>query len=645
MQSTRPTHRFAGGLIPVITLSLLVAGLAMANAAPQDALGDGRGLEHSGGSGRALDRNLRHGSGGSNAPGVQEDLRARNLIVTGNVAGGRGFRGNVGYTAERDFRASTSDDTSYAFRADSAFSDPRVARAGSMGDRLEAARNYGTVEYSRSAVRGSLTNTDINGTRLVFDQTAARLLSPEARRTMMDLSTANAVPTADGKLVRIQTGGFRGVAAIIESDGVDRMDLGLYDTARLKQDLRDGKLDKELRALEYRNPLDPNASGAPRNSNAINGTNGSSGSPLPGDTSTRIDPSRIDTGIRSLDPILREVEKKIDRRAARDAASLGAGAADAGKDRDPNGTGAAGSGLGLTPEQRARDRILKDLDDLRRELRGNRRETPEEEAERTGIPLKTRDNDNPSGNAADGGAAGGANAPTGIERTREREKAFDELVDLLRHGQPVDDVSGNAVERVQEILQSAESAMSRQAYFLAEQHYTTALTLTPSNPLAKAGLANAQLGAGLLSSAAITLRELYSSNPELIDARFGATILPPRARMQALLEKLASMPTDPRNASDVGLLTAYVGRQLGDRAVIERGLATLGGGSPADATMSKLLRGIWLGAPSSDGAVAPPSDAAPAPVPSAAPPPAEAKAPAPPPAPATPSSAPIDPFK
>src|SRR5437763_548415 len=57
--------------------------------------------------GRALDANNRVGSGGYNSGGITGNLipaPTGNQIVTGNVTGGREFRGNVPYTDPREFR-------------------------------------------------------------------------------------------------------------------------------------------------------------------------------------------------------------------------------------------------------------------------------------------------------------------------------------------------------------------------------------------------------------------------------------------------------------------------------------------------------------------------------------------------------------
>ena len=84
--------------LPCFVFGVLVA-LAPAGAAfAQNALG----------SGDVLDANPAVGFGGRNLPTRLTDYRARNLLITGNVAAGRGFRGTVGYFAANDFRPSLS---------------------------------------------------------------------------------------------------------------------------------------------------------------------------------------------------------------------------------------------------------------------------------------------------------------------------------------------------------------------------------------------------------------------------------------------------------------------------------------------------------------------------------------------------------
>ena len=101
------------------------------------------------GSGNALDNNLRVGSGGINAPTPTPNFRDRNLIVTGDVIGGRGFRGSVGYTAEADFRGSLGSNDLFNFRAGSVSSSPYF-QLGTTYERLRFGQDIGIVEYRRA---------------------------------------------------------------------------------------------------------------------------------------------------------------------------------------------------------------------------------------------------------------------------------------------------------------------------------------------------------------------------------------------------------------------------------------------------------------------------------------------------------------
>ena len=112
-------------MLSVIILSLVIS---------QNAL-DGN-LQ--GGNGGALDSSLQQGSS-SNAPRAKQDYRSRNLVVTGDVAGGRGFRGSVGYTAADDFRGATGGETTQAFRANASTTSARSLAAIPMNDRFSVA--------------------------------------------------------------------------------------------------------------------------------------------------------------------------------------------------------------------------------------------------------------------------------------------------------------------------------------------------------------------------------------------------------------------------------------------------------------------------------------------------------------------------
>lgn len=91
----------------------------------QNALGDGT----------ALDANPRVGSDGKNRRTnvFMQDMALRNAIVTGNAAGGKSFRGNLGYEAASDFRGQLGSDDIFEFQRDSYYSGLATSNLRGIG--------------------------------------------------------------------------------------------------------------------------------------------------------------------------------------------------------------------------------------------------------------------------------------------------------------------------------------------------------------------------------------------------------------------------------------------------------------------------------------------------------------------------------
>ncbi len=94
-----------------------IAAVALcASAHAQDALGDGRGLENN-------DISITRFNNRVNASdSLLKRIQLRNAIVTGNAPGGLSFRGDLGYTAPREFRGDLGANDLFAFRRDSLYS-------------------------------------------------------------------------------------------------------------------------------------------------------------------------------------------------------------------------------------------------------------------------------------------------------------------------------------------------------------------------------------------------------------------------------------------------------------------------------------------------------------------------------------------
>src|SRR5690606_2845663 len=137
-------RRSRTSLHAIVSFSLTLGlGALLASASPafgQDALGGGN----------VLDNNLDATGSRINPVAPQPDYRARNLIVTGDVAGGRGFRGSVGYTAAEDFRGSLGSNDLFQFRADSAYSSPSLVRLGATYEQLRFGEQLAALPYRRT---------------------------------------------------------------------------------------------------------------------------------------------------------------------------------------------------------------------------------------------------------------------------------------------------------------------------------------------------------------------------------------------------------------------------------------------------------------------------------------------------------------
>ncbi len=490
----------------------------------------------------ALDANLHATGGRVNPTSQQQDYRARNLVVTGDVAGGRGFRGNVGYTAETDFRGATGGDSSYNFRAASALSNPNLVRSGSAADAFSVTRDAAALEFRRDFVGPSTTQrtgaaATAAGTRQRLDLLNADF-SPSRQLTSDTLSTPMlrySSVAGDSGALTVST--VRGIKR--ESDrnrhASDR--LGLYHAALLRKDIREGRLSADaVRAA----PASPFMVEAPRDAVNVRSTRAQeppSRGELAGQSGT------------SYDRVLEQIRDNW-RRSRPSEASTTAVATEPQVRPDEVDLGAA-------------------YEALRQKLdRGARPPAPSPEPE--------------DGSAEDGKLPG-------INMT------IQEYAQVLEHGTEfnafAEDPDGQ--DRLNQLLSTGRAAMHEGDTFVAEKQFEVALLLKPGDPRATAGMLHCQIGANLPGAAAITLRGLFTEHPEMIDVSYAAEALPPTDRLQRCVGSTRDLIRLGRRPADYGLLLAYLGHLLRDPAIIREGLVHVTG-STADDTMAELLRHLWL---------------------------------------------------
>jgi hypothetical protein len=146
-----------------------------------------------------------------------------------------------------------------------------------------------------------------------------------------------------------------------------------------------------------------------------------------------------------------------------------------------------------------------------------------------------------------------------------------------------------------QVLSEAEQRLHDGDYFSAERRFERALRLAPDHPMATAGIAHSQIGAGLYLSASLTLRTMFADHPEMIDVTYGEKALPPRERLNEVITLVKKYLADPQqDQAGYGFLLAYLGRQIGDPKLVDEGLNAYSKAEPTS-TLPPLLRSIWQG--------------------------------------------------
>jgi len=242
--------------VPILVSSLISTAIAASlgtSARAQDALG----------SGNALDANLST-TGRGNAMGARVDYRARNAIITNNVAGGRGFRGSVGYTADNDFRGTLGSNDLYNFRAESALSSPDLFTLGSTFQQLRFGQGMGVMEYDRSGAgappmsispsavsteaRSSLAprrigaNDDFNVSQLQdLDRSSLASTSAFTLQNAAEPRVVGMTYAQDNAPVVYTASNLRGVTAERANNDANLIGLSSLDEAKLRADFEQGR--------------------------------------------------------------------------------------------------------------------------------------------------------------------------------------------------------------------------------------------------------------------------------------------------------------------------------------------------------------------------------------------------------------------
>ena len=570
---------------------------------------------------RALDRNLQVGGGRANQATPQQDYRARNLVVTGDVAGGRGFRGSVGYRAEDDFAAPTSQAATIQFRRDSAYSNPLALNTSIANDRFALATGIGSQQYmsdyayTRMSAMG-LTGVNLPGRGL---ETSA-LGAARARLDLMTVLSTNAASLAAAAApssvrsirvpslgsAQVMVGPFNGVIMVPEGDPVDAFQGGVYGSALMRDDVRSGRLTRadyaraatgfaglaaEIDQQRQDAQLLEDARAASAGMARMGGVGSSGGRPMGQDI--RVDPPSATDLLRRPSPyddVLTSVRQRYDlvrptAGGVSEAAPAATGTAAPGAAPAPSGEAAEGGqrSSALTPERQSIALAVHALRDRFMSLPGITRTDTAEGSLGTTAP----------GTPGPAPAEGTKPADQADEARAIKPLTLDETLLILRHGTKVERLDSGSKDAMDRLLRLGSDFMGTRRYFRAEDAFRTASIIAPSSPLPLLGLASAQVGCGVQLAAAITVRRLLTDFPEMIDVRLAPHLQCDPERMRDVAQQCLRFGRESANASDFGLVAAWSGHQLGDRALVESGLALMDAADSKD-PFAQALRAVWL---------------------------------------------------
>ena len=583
------------------TAALLTAALAITPAQGQVQVQNGS----------ALDANQQVGSGGYNQSAQQVDYRARNLLVTGNVGGGRAFQGSIGYGADGAFQGSLGSDRLFNFRRDSVFSAPNAGgynyRAQQVGDRVIVSRPSDNLVGLRTNLGNGL------NTRTAYDPGSGVVTFRQSGGGLVAISgfeDVNALRNAGSSigLVRTPSGLVSVDASPLTGIQYNALDASTLEQPRLQGDRttpvvpdndtpdRTGTTDTDSESTNNNEPLSLRQS-------------------LRVDGAYRPELTQDPTAEFKLreDPLAITLGTQLQSQMALNLA---------GKEADPNATNAQAQSLrervfgkqATDPDQpptapeNPYDKLIADIlansnnnearpnpvvDDAGTDTRPEWRrilEEPEEavmrakmEAREVALRLSLGLVDE------EGNIDYETELPT-IDPNSELGQLIDDLsYDLPR----VTTLAGDDANRVNKLLSRGEQELAAERYIIAENIYRQVLREKQDDPLAMAGLVHSQMGAGMIRSAAFNLRDLFADHPELIALKYDDKLLPQTERLRWLQNRLQKMIGEDIHGADPGLVLAYLGYQLDAKPLIEFGLAVAESEAPRDPLMP-VLRKIWM---------------------------------------------------
>lgn len=542
-----------------------------------------------GSDGHALDASQQVGSGGYNDRSNRLDYRLRNDLVTGNVGAGKSFQGDVGYSAPGEFQGELQSDTLFQYQRDSfqsstgAIGQPgRLPSGGSSiyrgyttvpGYRLEGRQAYTTV--GQSAGGGYQVVEPSTGYASRVEPLVVTSSNALPGRTQGDTNKLGIFTQPDGSRIGIEASPLLGLRHV-PLDRTEQQLLG-RDLLAPEPEADDATLDQYAPDLGSEMRIDANVDKLKRELQPdYELFQPNTGSMLP----TLVIGQQIRSQVYGelSDTQVESLEQRASRLRDVIYSPLGSRmAAEPGRD----------AYLDLL-------RAIRDQGEAKTE--GTRQVTAvqPDEALRNLLeepsPEDVEQAEQQRDMAVEQAIGEGAAEQPGEVTAESLKQLIDELNYELP---PLESLAGGREDRVNQRMKDAESALVAGKYLSAESLYQRVLTEDPNLTMARTGLIHAQLGGGMIRSAAYGLRQQFEKHPELIAARYADNLLPSGDRLQWVQNELQQMINDANSPGDAGLMLAYLGYQVGSKQLIRYGLAVTEGADPNDALVP-VLRRIWL---------------------------------------------------
>ncbi|MDX2146660.1 MAG: hypothetical protein SFZ23_03980 [Planctomycetota bacterium] len=551
----------------------------------QTALGDGRGLQ------RDLSTT---GIGRLPVKDFAAEVRFRNAVVTGNAPGGLSFRGNVGYRDTGEFLGSLGSNDLYGFRRDSLYS-------GLAGQGL---RGTEALQYQFGLTTGN-SRANPFGASFVVPRSGSAASGAAAVGAGGLGAASGAVGGLGSSRWENTLGALRSPSTYVASRSLQPALLGIRNdneqaaTYRITSSpllgIHQGRVrntepnPNALPAFQGRNfeapaaaqtPQGPSSLGSPSNPAVRSAAPASAGagSLAPASLSALPGAAPLTSG-SDLKP--RGPFTELRERLAASAPGSGSGAS--------AGSGATGSTPVSAPGASSLPSIEEQLNALRMRLEPNAAQRERVEAQQRQARGEPEADDN----------AKQASINRTADLIRREGGKIDEL--LISGGT---DTAPGLDRTFSEQIRAGSERLASERYFDAEERFSFALTLKPGDPSAMVGRVHAQLGAGLVISAASNLREVLRNHPEAAGVRYAARLMPPPRRMDTLGSMLRDNIAKDRYAQDSALLMAYVGMLTGDLNTLKEGmrawesaLSTMAPGTPgleAEQRLKAFLERVWM---------------------------------------------------